>query len=105
MVSIVLWGIPNRSRAMRLEAPKSMQNRTPGASTRKQALNRPPEPNESPEPTKVTLTDMRRFPYGLLLPGLRARQRRMEDDRQGNGQKHASGKADHRRNRLAVHLS
>src|SRR5262249_2740940 len=58
MVSIVVWAIRRRSKAIRLEAPKSMQKRMPGASTRMQVLKRPPEPNESPEPTKVTLVDM-----------------------------------------------
>jgi hypothetical protein len=43
---------------MRLDAPKSMQKRISGVSTRKQVLNLPPEPNESPEPTNVTVTDM-----------------------------------------------
>ena len=38
--------------------PKSMQKRIPGASTRMRVLNRPPEPNESPEPAKVMLTDI-----------------------------------------------
>src|SRR5262245_4341387 len=58
MVSIVVWASRRRSKAIRLDAPKSMQKRMPGASTRMQVLKRPPEPNESPEPTKVTLVDM-----------------------------------------------
>jgi hypothetical protein len=74
---------------MRLEAPKSMQKRMPGASTRKHVLNRNPEPNESPQPANVTLTDMRRFRIWLPLPGLRARQYWIEEDCEGNGQEHA----------------
>src|SRR5262245_14662752 len=58
MVSIVVWASRRRSKAIRLDAPKSMQKRMPGASTRMQVLKRPPEPNESPEPTKVTVVDM-----------------------------------------------
>jgi hypothetical protein len=42
----------------RLEAPKSMQKRIPGASMRKHVLNLPPDPKESPVPTNVTLTDI-----------------------------------------------
>src|SRR5262249_1460309 len=34
------------------------QKRMPGWSTGMQVLKRPPEPNESPEPTKVTVVDM-----------------------------------------------
>jgi hypothetical protein len=61
-------GIPSRCKAIRLEAPKSMQNRMPGASTRMHVLNRPPEPKESPQPTNVTLTAMNELP---LVPTLK----------------------------------
>ena len=38
------------------EAPKSIANRERGPSTTMQVWNRPPLPNESPEPTKRTVT-------------------------------------------------
>jgi hypothetical protein len=51
------------------EALKSDETRGPeinakanaGASTTMHVLNRPPDPNESPEPANVTLTDMMRI--------------------------------------------
>src|SRR5262245_47692020 len=99
MASIVLWGMPSRSRAMRLEAPKSIQKRIPGASTRKQVLNRPPEPNESPEPTNVMLTDMRRFSVsGCRYLACALATDRIEQDCEGNGQEHA---LDHARMKLS----
>src|SRR5215831_20386509 len=94
MASMVLCGMPRRSRAMRLEAPKSMQKRMRGASTRMHVLNRPPDPNESPEPTNVTLTDMMDpngchacAPTRCSLPGLCGHQAGIEDDRERNGSK------------------
>src|SRR5258708_38950735 len=52
--------MPSFFKAIRLEAPKSMAKRRLGVSTRKQVLNRPPEPKASPQPTNVTLVVMRR---------------------------------------------
>ena len=63
MASIVLWSMPSLARATRLVAPKSIANRTPGLSTRKQVLNRPPEPKASPHPTTVTVVVMARRAY------------------------------------------
>ena len=59
------------------EAFKSDETRGPeidaeanaGASTTMHVLNRPPDPNESPEPTNVTLTDM----MGIRMVGAAAR--------------------------------
>src|ERR1043166_4367092 len=50
--------MPSALSAMRLEAPKSSAKRMPGTSTRMQVLKRPPDPNASPLPTKVTFADM-----------------------------------------------
>src|ERR1700687_4765844 len=58
IASIVLWSMPSLFRATQLYAPKSMTNRKPGESTKMQVWKRPPDPNASPDPTKVTLTDI-----------------------------------------------
>src|SRR5881396_3509234 len=50
-------------------------NRRPGASTRMHVWNRPPLPNESPEPTNRTLTLIVLFPFLLATVRREVQQR------------------------------
>src|SRR3954452_20850024 len=54
MPSIVLGSIPCAFNATSEEAPKSMRMVRPAVSTLKHVLNRPPDPNASPDPTMVS---------------------------------------------------
>ena len=58
IASSELGSIPCRASAISEEVPKSIAKRERGPSTRMHVWNRPPLPNESPEPTKRTLTAM-----------------------------------------------
>jgi hypothetical protein len=54
IVAIEFGSTPNFRIAIMLEAPQSMRKDVEAVVTRKQVLNRPPEPNASPEPMKCT---------------------------------------------------
>src|SRR6266571_59510 len=55
IVSMLSCSIPCWLSAISDDVPKSRVNRVPPPSTRMQVWNRPPLPNESPEPTKRTV--------------------------------------------------
>src|SRR6185295_18896245 len=54
MASIVFGSMPCAFNATCVDAPQSIRNVLSTASRRKQVLNRPPEPNASPQPTMVS---------------------------------------------------
>src|ERR1041385_8796384 len=60
IASIVFASTPCAFNATCVDAPQSIRNVLPRASRRKHVLNRPPEPNASPDPTMVSRMSGRR---------------------------------------------